>query len=1184
MRPLENSELLEQSLREYADSIIFIRGETYFRQNRVSTVQYQQEKDEQIEVTGTIKGSRTYKAKLTVHTSDYSVDNVVCNCPYADDDVCKHIVALGLYVVAALSADPYLFDTEDTMSPARDKEKLTQDSQTEAILKTLSALGIDTKELSPAVIAELAKAIPTKQAPASPLDANRDPEYKNIESFEVPYINAKGERRVAKGISSIRSIPVVAKPVIPFHKRYYLSLKSNYDGSIGQVSLQVIEPKTTWYPYTTEASVDTILSSTQKLTAEEKNFLLQLQTFRKKKIVYGDILHTGMAALLTSAKSVGIELKTNNNYEGEKKLTWSEPSKISARWSLKVETGYYSNKEHTFFVVDFSKSLSYKSCIYIHDEDGLFIIQNNTIVLYLFPAILRTLIVRALRECKFHEYGSPKTGAQTKLHDSEYEHINTLLSLTKEHMEYTGTLLESYHIEKHTPVPHIEIDYKAQEGVLTVLPSIDYGAVTLSVDDTLYPSTSYGNEGIARRIDKAFGTTHIVTIIGETIHVAPVVVPIEKKLFTLGTKKPATGIGKKGRSSYRGKKQIANFAEQFLPALKTCGYPVRYLHDIPQEIINAEVRADFDIDFSASEDWLSFDLALYCGTERVQLSDIESCLSSSGAEVLMKDGRIIRITNKDVLKRLVELLAHFRKNESGGYEGKTYHAPELDAVAKNSPYYTARVSKAFDAFVSEAKVGKIVKSIKIPKLFTSVLRDYQVEGIHWLHFLHQYKFAGILADDMGLGKTLQALAILSMHASKEKTSLIIAPKTLLRNWEQETARFAPHLKTVVIEGAPLERNVHIENLRDYDVVITSYSAMQIDIEKYEKNNTCFNYCVLDEAQYVKNPQTKSSHTVRRIQSDYRLALTGTPLENGVRELWALFDFLMPGFLGHHTHFQKTLGNPIMKLGDQDALSRLRTKVTCFMLRRTKEEVLTELPAKIEQTISCELSDEQNILYQDVLKRVRSDITKQVKKDGFASSQIHILAGLTKLRQICNHPALLLPPKKRGEYPSAKMDACMEIVEQLCAENRKVLIFSQFTSMLDILGKELKNRNIKYSYLTGQTKKRAEEVASFIADETKPVFLISTKAGGVGLNLTVADAVIIFDPWWNPQVERQAVDRTHRIGQTKTVNVYRLRTVGTIEEKIGVLQERKQKLFNALVGDSKDLFKKLTWEDVSALLS
>jgi SNF2 family DNA or RNA helicase len=255
-----------------------------------------------------------------------------------------------------------------------------------------------------------------------------------------------------------------------------------------------------------------------------------------------------------------------------------------------------------------------------------------------------------------------------------------------------------------------------------------------------------------------------------------------------------------------------------------------------------------------------------------------------------------------------------------------------------------------------------------------------------------------------------------------------------------------------------------------------------------------------------------------------------------------------------------------------------------MLRRTKEEVLTELPAKIEQTISCELSDEQNILYQDVLKRVRSDITKQVKKEGFASSQIHILAGLTKLRQICNHPALLLPPKKRGEYPSAKMDACMEIVEQLCAENRKVLIFSQFTSMLDILSKELKNRNIKYSYLTGQTKKRAEEVASFIADKTKPVFLISTKAGGVGLNLTVADAVIIFDPWWNPQVERQAVDRTHRIGQTKTVNVYRLRTVGTIEEKIGVLQERKQKLFNALVGDSKDLFKKLTWEDVSALLS
>ena len=1186
--PSAQAQLLQQSLREYSNSVIFRRGETYFKEQRVSGVKYRQGEGDRIEVTGSVKGSRIYKATVTVHTSDYSVSDVGCNCPYAAEDVCKHIIALGLFVVEALTNDAYLFTAEEASRGETKNTLLPQDIQKQAVLAHLSALGIDTETLSADLVAEIVKAIPKEKQVNKlalyPRETDAKKEYKNVESFAVPYINAKGEQRIAKGFSSIRNTPIVAKPILPFHKSYHLSLQSNYAGSIGQIALYQTKPKSTWYDYAETVSVDTLLTTPQIFSDEEKDFLVQLKTLKGKPPVYGDKMHTGMVALLLSAKSLGVPLNMSRAHEGESLLSWGEPEKISANLSTRQEHAYYSNTDHTCFTVDFSKSLSHKSCTYIHDEDGLFIIKTNTIVLYQFPFLLRTLMVRALRESVFHEYGQPKTGAATKLLDAEHEHINTILSLTREHMDCTGTLLPSYHIEKHTPVPYIEIDYQAQEGTLTVLPSIDYGGVTLAVTNTLYPSTAYGNKGIARRLDSAFGTTHVVRIIDDTIHTAPVVVPIEKKLFNLGTKNPATGIGKKGRSTYRGKKQIANFAEQNLPALKVCGYEIRYPHDIPQEILNAEVRADFAIDFNASEDWLSFDLALYCGTERVQLSDIESCLSSSDAEVLMKDGRIIRITNKEVLKRLVELLAHFRKNEKGVYEGKTYHAPELDAVAQNSPYYTARVSKAFGAFVKEAKAGKIVKPIKIPKLFSAVLRDYQVEGIHWLHFLHQYKFAGILADDMGLGKTLQALAILSMHASKEKASLIIAPKTLLQNWAQEIVRFAPHLKTIVIEGTPTFRTESIANLNAYDVVITSYSALQQDIEKYEHHDTGFNYCVLDEAQYVKNPHTKSSHVVRQVKSDYRLALTGTPLENGVRELWAVFDFLMPGFLGHHTHFQKTLGNPIMKLSDQDALNRLRTKVTCFMLRRTKEEVLPELPAKIEQTISCELSDEQNILYQDVLKRVRKDITAQVKKDGFASSQIHILAGLTKLRQICNHPALLLPSKKRGVYPSAKIDACMEIVEQLRAENRKVLIFSQFTSMLDIIGTELKTRNIEYSYLTGQTKKRAEEVASFIADKTKSVFLISIKAGGVGLNLTVADAVIIFDPWWNPQVERQAVDRTHRIGQTKTVNVYRLRTIGTIEDKISNLQERKQKLFDALVGDSKDLFKKLTWEDVSALLS
>lgn len=1181
---------LRKMLKDDTSSTFFNRGEIYFHEKRISSVTYEEDAGcDCVLVMGKVRGSQKYSASLTIHTPDYSIADFSCDCPVDDAFICKHIVALGLFVVDALVKQPILLEYGGTdamrTGSTQSRKKNKSSSHEQAVLQKLSSAGIDTSTFSPELIAKIVRAVSkdrTSKTPPASL-------YQNVENYEVSYTNAKGEIRTAQAISSIHRNQLETKPTQPFSKRYSLFLTVSYDGSIINVQLHDTTLKDFWYYSSQEILPDALLTSTHTYTDSERELLSQLKNYQKKRGPYGNAIHTGIVSLLARAYSLNIPIQIRDEYSSEQQTPqWNAPEHIFAEWSVQEAHSYYTSLSYSHLVVDFSKSLSYTTCWYVHDEDGMVLIFDKTISIYPFPLLLSTLIVRALRErtMRAFEYGKPtkQKTTQTTLLDSEYIHIETLCSLAKKHLHCSGVPLDSYYVKVHTPQPFLEIDYIAREGLLSVYPSVDYGGVILRVFDILFTSTSPQHKGVGRRPDPAFGTTHIIRIDENCIHVAPVSFPLEKKLFRLGTTHGDTGIRKNGRSTYRGKKQIGQFIEDFLPALKQCGYPIRYTHDIPHEIINADVRADFDIDFDTSSDWLSFDLTLYCGNERVQLSDIEACLSHEDAEVLMKDGRIIRITNKDTLKRLVELLAHFRKNEEGVYEGKTYHAPELDAVAQNSPYYTARVSKAFSSFVSEAKVGKIVKSVRIPKLFSSVLRDYQVEGIHWLHFLHQYKFAGILADDMGLGKTLQALAILSIHASKEKTSLIIAPKTLLQNWAQEIARFTPHLKTVVIEGSVAFRNDHIERVSSYDVIITSYSALQQDIETYEKNNICFNYCVLDEAQYVKNAHTKSSHIVRRVKSDYRLALTGTPLENNVHELWALFDFLMPGFLGHHAHFQKTLGNPIMKQSDQEALHRLRTKVSCFMLRRTKETVLPELPTKIEQTISCELSDEQNILYQDVLKRVRKDITARVKKDGFAASHIHILAGLTKLRQICNHPALLLPPKKRGVYPSAKMDACMHLIEQLHAENRKVLIFSQFTSMLDILGEALTLRNIRFNYLSGKTKKRSEEVASFISEETTTVFLISTKAGGVGLNLTVADAVIIFDPWWNPQVEHQAVDRTHRIGQTKTVNVYRLRTVGTIEEKIASLQERKQKLFDALVGDSKDLFKKLTWEDVTMLLS
>lgn len=293
---------------------------------------------------------------------------------------------------------------------------------------------------------------------------------------------------------------------------------------------------------------------------------------------------------------------------------------------------------------------------------------------------------------------------------------------------------------------------------------------------------------------------------------------------------------------------------------------------------------------------------------------------------------------------------------------------------------------------------------------------------------------------------------------------------------------------------------------------------------------------------------------------------------------------MPGFLGSYDYFAKQFHKPIMEAGDRQALEHLRRKVQHFMLRRTKAEVLQELPPKIEQLSQCHLSGEQNILYQQILAKVRGNVFAAVKQKGFASAQIHILASLTKLRQACNHPALLTKDKNFRKYQSAKLDMSLELVDEVVSSKRKVLIFSQFTQMLDIVAAALQDKTIPYVYLSGKTQKRQRLIDAFTSDSAIPVFLISLKAGGTGLNLTAADTVIIFDPWWNPSVENQAIDRTHRIGQTKTVNVYRLLTVGTIEEKIQGLKQKKQQLFDAMIGQSGDIFKKLIWDDVRELFA
>jgi len=467
--------------------------------------------------------------------------------------------------------------------------------------------------------------------------------------------------------------------------------------------------------------------------------------------------------------------------------------------------------------------------------------------------------------------------------------------------------------------------------------------------------------------------------------------------------------------------------------------------------------------------------------------------------------------------------------------------------------------------------------IQPPEALNAELRPYQQDGLNWLHFLRDFGLGGILADDMGLGKTLQTLACIQSEKAAGRLSapaLVVCPTTLIANWQAEAEKFTPELKVLVIHGH--RRKPLFERVSEADVVITSYPLISRDIDLHTEQT--YSLAFFDEAQYLKNPATALSKAARKLPAETCIALTGTPMENHLGELWALFDLILPGYLGHRKAFQEHYRKPIEELGDAGRQAELSRRVRPFMLRRTKDQVTPELPEKTEIIRHVELNREQRDLYETVRASMDRRIREVLSEKGVGRSQIEILDALLKLRQICCHPALL---NKEENARSAKLDEVLSMITELLEEGRRIVLFSQFTSMLALIEQSLKTAGIQYEKLTGQTRNRAKPVERFQNGDS-PIFLISLKAGGTGLNLTAADCVIHYDPWWNPAVEQQATDRAWRIGQDKPVFVYRLITEGTVEERIHALQARKSQLADGLYG-SKDTFAStLTAEDISVL--
>lgn len=586
---------------------------------------------------------------------------------------------------------------------------------------------------------------------------------------------------------------------------------------------------------------------------------------------------------------------------------------------------------------------------------------------------------------------------------------------------------------------------------------------------------------------------------------------------------------------------------------------------------------------TTGEDWLSMDIQFReeQGRSHLSAAEVRRLLEKGVSHQRLNSGRVALLPSRAV-KEFHEVLHDCQvQQEDGKYRLDRRFCGYLGEALKENCW---KLSERSDWSPPESITD--VEPVDLDEPIVSLVRDYQREGISWMHYLHCNGLHGVLADEMGLGKTLQALAYIRhrrmTNGSNEGVppALVVCPTSLVYNWRDEAVRFVPDLKTLVLHGP--QRKKKFPDMDDVDIVITSYALLRRDLDIYQARE--FDIVLLDEAQFIKNRSSKNAKSVKSLKSDSRMVLTGTPLENSPFDLWSIMDFLMPGYLGSAKEFKTRYEIPIFKNGDPAAQKRLRQRVRPFILRRTKKQVVTELPDKIDQIAYCDLSKEQKAVYQEILGRARRMVFDAAGKNGAEVRRMTVLTTLMRLRQACCHLNLLPIENKRAwKEPSAKVDYFFDLLEQATDGNHRVLVFSQFVRLLKVIGEELTEREIPFCYMDGSTIDRKGEVKRFQNDRSIPVFLISLKAGGTGLNLTGADTVVHFDPWWNPAVQEQATARAHRIGQTRVVHSYKLIARGTVEEKIIELQKKKMEMVaNTLI--SEDAFiQNLSWEELQDLL-
>ena len=629
--------------------------------------------------------------------------------------------------------------------------------------------------------------------------------------------------------------------------------------------------------------------------------------------------------------------------------------------------------------------------------------------------------------------------------------------------------------------------------------------------------------------------------------------------------------------------QWHQFVEVDIPALEAEGWQITLDESFHLKFeVFEEWHAELD-DESDSE-WFSLALGVELDGQHVNLLPaLVALLSQSGDPQALRDylnkrshfmvpvgeHRWLKLPSqrlRPIFDALVELYDHEPLNEDGKLMLSVHQGVQVIDLL-NDPGLKWRGADELRHLTQRLRDFQGIESVATPPGFNTELRPYQQQGLSWMQFMRSFEFNGILADDMGLGKTVQTLAHLLVEKQSgrmQQPCLVIAPTSLMGNWRRESQRFSPDLKVLVLHGS--DRHAYFDDIENNDIVLTTYPLLRRDKSHLMEHH--FHYVILDEAQAIKNPKSQTTQVVYGLKCSHRLCLTGTPMENHLGELWAMYHFLMPGFLGNLQRFNRLFRNPVERDGDGARRRQLAQRVKPFLLRRTKQEVATELPDKTEIVCTVTLQGQQRDLYETIRLAMDKKVRQEIRKKGVARSHIMILDALLKLRQVCCDPRLVALPQAKKLNQSAKLEFLMDMLPEMVEEGRRILLFSQFTTMLGLIETELQTRRIDYCKLTGQTRKRDAEIARF-QDGDVPVFLISLKAGGVGLNLTAADTVIHYDPWWNPAVENQATDRAHRIGQDKAVFVYKLVTEQTVEEKIIALQQKKQVLADAIYSGKGD---------------